>query len=332
MGAGGPPARLLTLLACAAVAGVGCGAEPEAPPADDAREVTLALDFVPNAAHAGVYGALESGADEARGIHLQVRAPTASTDSLRLLASGRADMAIVDIHDLGLARERGAAVVGVGAIVQRPLASVLAADEIARPRALEGARVGVTGLPSDEAVLRSVVEGDGGDASEVETVTIGFSAVRDLTAGNVDAATAFWNAEGVVLAERGVAINEFRVDEFGAPPYPELVLAARPETVQREPDLLEAVLGALAAGTTSALRDPDPAVADIAAASAADEGLVRAQLEAVAPALDPPVTLDRQALRRWAAFDARFGILERRPTVAEAFVTDLQPAPAGSSP
>ena len=55
-----------------------------------------------------------------------MRVPSSSTDSLKLLATGRADMAVVDIHDLGLARERGADIVGVGALVQRPLAAVIA--------------------------------------------------------------------------------------------------------------------------------------------------------------------------------------------------------------
>src|SRR2546427_485056 len=83
--------------------------------------------------------------------------------------------------------------------------------------------VGVTGLPSDVAVLRAVVAGDGGDVAAVKRVTIGFSAVPELAAGKVDAVTAFWNAEGVALRQRGVAINDFRVDRYGAPPYPEVV-------------------------------------------------------------------------------------------------------------
>ena len=70
---------------------------------------------------------------------------------------GRADLAVVDIHDLGLARERGSDLVGVGALVQRPLAAVIARAGIRRPRELEGRRVGVTGLPSDDAVLRAVL-------------------------------------------------------------------------------------------------------------------------------------------------------------------------------
>jgi len=268
----------------------------------------LALDFQPNAVHAGIYGTYK-----------RPIVPSSSTDSLKLLASRRVDISVVDIHDLGLARERGEDIVGVGALVQRPLAAVIARPDIARPRELEGKRVGVTGLPSDDAVLRAVVEHDGGDYSKVKRTTIGFSAVPSMIAGRVDAVVAFWNAEGVALRERGVRIREFRVDDFGAPRYPELVLAVRRATLRRRPDAVETTLRHLRHGTIVALRDRRATIDGLVEASGADEPLVRAQLDAVAPALVPPIRLDRRALAGWAGFDARFGILERRPDVDRVF-------------
>ena len=64
-------------------------------------------------------------------------------------------------------------------------------------------------------------------------MTIGFNAVSSLAAGKVDAATGFWNAEGVALRRQGVPIRIFKVDRYGAPPYPELVLVATRETIER---------------------------------------------------------------------------------------------------
>jgi putative hydroxymethylpyrimidine transport system substrate-binding protein len=306
--------RIVLVLAAVAAAVAGCGDD-----SPDAERVTLALDFQPNPAHAGIYATLRENLDADADVELEVRVPSSSTDSLKLLAAGRADLSVVDIHDLGLARQRGEDLVGVGALVQRPLAAVIAQPDIRRPRDLEGRRVGVTGLPSDDAVLRAVVEDDGGDFDRVSRVTIGFSAVPSLIAGRVDAVVSFWNVEGVALRERGFRTREFRVDEHGAPRYPELVLVTERQSARRIGERLAGLIGALADGTRAALANRDATVEDIVAASGADEPLVRAQLDAVAPALRPPMRLDREALRAWARFDVRFGILDRPPDVDAAF-------------
>src|SRR3954454_18133134 len=256
------PVLLLPLL----VAGCGGGDDGgSAPP----RPVTLVLDFTPNTAHAGIYAAVAGNRDRDHGVRLTIRQPTSSSDSLKLLSVGRADMAVADIHDLGLARERGEDLVGVGALVQRPLASVIAGPKVTRPRQLEGKRVGVTGVPSDDAVLRAVVQGDGGNVTRVRKVTIGFNAVPSLLTAKVAAVTAFWNVEGVTLKRRGLATHEFRVDQFGAPRYPELVLVVRRSDLRGDPKLVRDTLAALEDGTRDALADRAAAVKEVAAAAQA---------------------------------------------------------------
>jgi NitT/TauT family transport system substrate-binding protein/putative hydroxymethylpyrimidine transport system substrate-binding protein len=302
-----------TLLALAAG---GCGNDASS---RNVQPVTLALDFTPNAVHAPIYAAVRRGYDRAAGLRIRIRPPGSAPDSLKLLAAGKVDLAVLDIHDLGLARERGQDFVGVGALVQRPLAAIIARAGVRRPRDLEGRRVGVSGLPSDPAVLRAVMSHDGGDYRRVRQVTIGFSAVPSLIARKVDAVPAFWNAEGVVLKRRGVPTREFRVDDYGAPRYPEVVLLVTRRTLERRPGLVSGALRALVRGTREVLAHPEPAVRDIARAGGADPGLVRAQLRAVAPALSPPLRLSRPALEAWARWDARFGILRRRPDVSRAF-------------
>jgi putative hydroxymethylpyrimidine transport system substrate-binding protein len=315
---------ILLALSCVALAACGGGSGSDRPN----QEATLLLDFTPNGVHAGIYLATAREYDDAEGVSLQVRAPSASTDALRLLQGGRADMAILDIHDLGLARQEGADVVGVMAVVQRPLASVLAQPEVRRPRDLEGRRAGVTGLPSDVAVLRSVVGGDGGDPDRVRTTTIGFEAVKALLAGRVDGATAFWNVEGVALRERRPDMQEFRVDEFGAPAYPELVLCVTRSALEEKRSVIEATIRALQRGYTQAQTDPESAVtALVEAESGLDRAAAQAQLDAVAPAFTAGARaygqLREDVLREWAAWDVEFGILERRPDVGRAFDTSL---------
>jgi NitT/TauT family transport system substrate-binding protein/putative hydroxymethylpyrimidine transport system substrate-binding protein len=274
--------------------------------------------------HAGIYEALARGFDTAAGVRLHVIAPSASTDSIKLLEAGRADFAILDIHDLAIARERGARLVGIMAIVERPLASVIAAPRIARPRQLEGQTVGVTGAPSDTAVLDSVVAGDGGAPAKVHTVTIGFNAVADLLAGRVAGATAFWNDEGVTLERRRPGFHIFRVDRYGAPAYPELVLCATAASLRADPALARGVVGALVRGYRAVLADPAAGIKALESrVPGLDPSLVRAELAALLPAFRGPGgrvgVLDPRVLAAWARWETRFGIVPRPPDVAAMF-------------
>ncbi len=288
------------------------------------RDATLMLDFTPNAVHTGIYAALARHYDREDGVHLRVIAPTATTDSIKLLETGKVNFAILDIHDLAIARERGQDVVGIMAIVERPLAAVIAAPDVGSPKALEGKTVGITGVPSDTAVLRSAVAGSGGDPAEVKTITIGFNAVADLLAGRVAGATSFWNDEGVTIQSKRPDFHVFRVDDYGAPSYPELVVCATGAALKREPGLARGVVDALVQGYEYTLSHPEQAAADLEhEAAGLDPKLVRAQLTALLPAFRAAGgragTLDPASLARWAAWEARFGIVSRPPDVAQAF-------------
>jgi NitT/TauT family transport system substrate-binding protein/putative hydroxymethylpyrimidine transport system substrate-binding protein len=303
------------LLAGAAGCG-GDGAEPGAP--DGAA---LVLDFTPNAVHSGIYAAQREGYYGDAGIDLTIRQPGESTDAPKLLEAGRADFAILDIHDLGIARERGLDLVGLMPLAQRPLAAVIAraGDGVSRPRDLQGRTVGVTGLPSDEAVVDSALSADGGDPAEVKRVTIGFNAISSLAAGKVDAATGFWNAEGVALRRQGVPIRIFKVDRYGAPPYPELVLVASRETIERDPGLVQSMVEATTRGYELAVSSPEQALDDLLAeVPSLDRADQKAQLQALLPDLRP-APFDPAVLRAWAAWDLEHGLLKRPLDVDATF-------------
>lgn len=314
-------ALLAAALALVGIAGCGeGGAEPGAP-----KGATLVLDFVPNAVHSGIYAAAAEGFYRDAGVDLRVQAPGESTDAPKLLGAGRVEFAILDIHDLGIAREQGIPIVGIAPLVQRPLAAVIARSDsaIRRPRDLEGERVGVSGLPSDEAVVDSEVEADGGDPFKVDAVTIGFTAVPSLAAGKVAAATGFWNAEAVALRRQGTAIRVFKVDEFGAPRYPELVLCTSEKLLKSDPGLVDDVVSATRQGYEAVEEDPAAALEDLLTANqnlGLDKAEQEAQLQVLLPALEPQ-PFDPAVLKEWAAWDLQHHLLEKPLDVEAAFST-----------
>ena len=316
-------AILVAAVAAGSAAVVGCGSTGGS--ASGGR-VVVALDFTPNAAHAPIYLAQHEDFDRRHGVRLSIRTPSSGPDSLKLLTLGRVDIGVLDINDLGLARERGQDLVGVAALVQRPLAAIIAQPWIHRPRDLDGKRVGVSGLPSDPAFLRAVLSRDGGDLATVHQVTIGFGAVANMVTRKVTAVPAFWNAEGVVLRLRGIPVREFRVDDYGAPRYPEVVLVTTRKTLQRRREAIVRALAAIAQGVGKMVSDGQLATRVIAAAAGnADQRLIRAQVDALANAVLPPLRLNRRVLEQWSAFDARTGLLQHRLNIRRAFDFSVAP-------
>jgi putative hydroxymethylpyrimidine transport system substrate-binding protein len=323
-------ARLAVLLLAAALALGGCGTSA----ADRApnETATLLLDSPPSAVHSGIYMAVARGYADALGVQLHVRAPSRATGAVTRLVAGRADFAILDIHDLAIARQNGRSIVGVMAIVETPLQAILAQPWVRTPRDLEGRQVGLGGRRGDGAVLRSIVAGAGGDPRRVRATTLGSGAVANLLAGRVAGVTAPWNTAGVEVRARHPRMREFRVDDYGAPAYPELVLCVMRRTLDDEPALVRATVAALARGYEEVLADPESGVSALVTAV---PGLHRRSVQRALDAVSPSFTagaravgeLDVRRLDAWARRERRLGLVRRTPDVERAFDGRYVPAP-----
>jgi NitT/TauT family transport system substrate-binding protein/putative hydroxymethylpyrimidine transport system substrate-binding protein len=288
--------------------------------------IALALDFTPNPAHGPIYVAVNRGYDRRLGVRISILVPGSGPDTLDLLTSHRADIGVLDIDDLALARLRHVDVVGIAALVQRPLSAIIAQPWVKRPRDLDGKRVGVSGLPSDPAFMRALIDDDGGNWTTVKPVVIGFNAVAQMAAGNVAAVPAFWSDEGVALRLRGIPVREFRIEQYGAPVYPEVVIVALRSTLHHRREAVVRALAAIAQGARAAVSDQALATSVIVqAAGAGDRRLIAAQTATLAPALLPALRLDPAVLERFSAFEAHSGLLPAPFDVGQAFDFSVAP-------
>jgi NitT/TauT family transport system substrate-binding protein/putative hydroxymethylpyrimidine transport system substrate-binding protein len=311
-------ARTLCLLALIAALAVACGGSSTKAVTTAAAEPTpmrVVLDFVPNAVHAGLYAAQAEGFYRRQGLAVKLVAPTGTSQPLAAVSSGRADLGLADLIDVTLANRQGAGLRVVAAVVQRPLISLMARADgpVRRPRDLVGRTVGLTGVPSDRAIARTIIAGDGGDPDRVHFVVIGFSAVPSLVGGKVDAAIGFWPADGVEL-QRRVADRIFRLERFGGPAFPELVIFSRARTLQRSPDLVQRFLRATVQGYALARRDPSRALSDLeAGAHGIDPAVAKASLRAYRPILADAGgrfgTIDRAEVAAFLRYARRTGII-----------------------
>src|SRR5918998_5069017 len=240
------------------------------PAASELETVSVALDWYPNANHAGLYLAQERGYYAEEGLVPELYTPSDPTTVLQTVGAGRDDFGISYQTDILLARAAGVPVVSVLALVQAPLQGVmvLADSGITRPRDLVGKTVGYPGIPSQEAFLATMLADDGATVDEVDLVNIDFNLVPGLISGQVDASLgAFWTHEPILAEQEGFPTSFLKVDDWGVPSYYELVIAAGEDTVTERSELVERFLRATRRGYEDAIADPAAAIAALRAAS-----------------------------------------------------------------
>ena len=261
--------RLLTIaVALMAVLLAGCGDDAADAPSGTAtttgRPAEVILDWYPNADHAGLTGAIDQGFFSARGLDVTTTIPTDPAAALKRVAAGRAPFAISYAPEVLIARSQGIPVVAIASLIPIPLNSVMArADRgITRPRDLEGKTVGAAGVPSDRALLDTVVRTDGGDPAKVTLRNVGFNLSPALATGKVDAVIgAYWNIEQPELEAKGVKLNVLRLDRHGVPMYAELVVVTSDAVANDDPQLVKDFVAGLAEGQAWAAANADAATA-----------------------------------------------------------------------
>jgi ABC-type nitrate/sulfonate/bicarbonate transport system substrate-binding protein len=278
------------LVAVAAIALAACGGDGSGS-ADDGSgnrraDATLVLDFVPGPVHAGIYDAVANGYYEDAGIDLEIIEPTSTADTLKLIDAGKADFGLADGIDVAgqIAAGRGAK--GIMAIVQRPLGGLITLHRSGfdSPADLEGGTVGVTGVPSDLAVMRTMIAAAGGDPSAVKVITIGFNGVQALEAGKIDAFTGYLPADGVQVETDGYPTTSFKLDAYGGPSYPGLVAFSTADRISSDPDLMRGFVSATVRGYEDVLADPQAGLdALLDRNPAIPERFARASLDAYLP-------------------------------------------------
>jgi ABC-type nitrate/sulfonate/bicarbonate transport system substrate-binding protein len=288
----------------------GSALSPLASPLPHPTKATLILDFVPNAVHAGIYRALSEGLYTREGIDLRVIEPSETQDTLSLIDAGKADFGLADGSDVANLISRGGDAKAILAIAQRPLGGLIAraSERLSSPGQLQGRTVGITGVPSDSAVLDTEVKAAGGSPGKVHVVTVGFNGAQALRAGRIDAFTGFWPADGVQLQVTGEPVTSFKLDDWGGPPYPGLVAFTTRRLISARPALVAGFVAATVRGYQLTLREPRRSLADLLKSNPEVQARVaRASLAAYLPLFDeggrtPFGTLRpaaEQALSRW---------------------------------
>ena len=318
-----PVVILLSLLLVTSLLAAACGDdEPE-----ELTEISLALDWFPWSNHSGLFVADTRGYFEDEGLDVNIYVPGDPSTVLQTVAAGRDDFGISYQPELLIARNKGVEAVSIMALVQHPLNSVMALTEsgIAEPRDLAGKKVGAPGLPSDEALIDSMLKHQGLSIDDVEMVNVGFDLVTSLISKNVDAIVgAYWVHESISAENQGYPINIMRMEENGVPDFYELVIVASEENIAEDPDVVQKFVRAVTRGYQDAIKDPRDAVAVLKAEKPeTDLAIENPGVDLLAPlwATDNGI-FGWQELDRWedfAAWMVEVGLLETAEGAGDAY-------------
>jgi putative hydroxymethylpyrimidine transport system substrate-binding protein len=276
------PAILAAVFAVLALALSACGAKQDTLTAARTKPFTVMLDWFPNADHAPLYSAIAAGDFSAVGLDVKPVIPSESAEPLKLLAAGKVEMAISYEPELLLARDEGLKLVSIGALVQRPLTSIIAlpSSHIKSVADLAGKTVGTAGIPYQAAELKAALQSAGVDPASVREVNVGFNLVPAMLSGKVSATLGgYWNYEAIQLQLLHKHPLTIPIDEAGVPTYNELVLVVREEQARNDGQDLRAFLQALTRGERAVRGNPAAAAALLVKANPSLEP--RLQLESI---------------------------------------------------
>ncbi|CUX30802.1 ABC transporter substrate-binding protein [Clostridium sp. C105KSO13] len=257
--------NILSVLLAAALAGSMAGCAMKEKPSSDLQKITFVLDWVPNTNHTGIYVAKEKGYFEDEGLDVEIVQPPEDGAEM-LVGAKKAQFGISSQDGLmpALIGDNAIPVEAVAAVVQHNTSGIISrkGEGMDRPKGLEGKKYATWDKDLEKAMIKNVMEEDGGEFSKVElipsTVTDEVSA---LESKSVDAIWIFYGWTGIAseLADFGTDYFAFKdiksTFDFYTP-----VIIGNTNWMNENPDTTKAFLNATKKGYEFTINHPEEAV------------------------------------------------------------------------
>ena len=283
-----------------------------------ADKLTLLLDWFVNPDHAPLFVAAERGYFARHGLEVEIIAPADPNDPPKLVAAGKADIAVSYQPQLYVQIAAGLPLTRFATLIATPLNTLLVLEDgpVKSIADLKGRKVGFSVGGFEDALLGAMLARHGLGLDDITLVNVNFSLSPALLAGQVDAVIgAYRNFELNQLEIEGYRGRAFFVEEHGVPSYDELILIANPERMDRE--VLRRFTDALEDGVRYLVNHPDESWAlFIRGRGELDDELNRrAWRDTLARFALRPGALDTARYDRFAGFLKAQGLLKTVPAI-----------------
>jgi putative hydroxymethylpyrimidine transport system substrate-binding protein len=230
------------------------GAEPE--------ELIVMLDWLSNPNHVPLFLAQQEGFFAEEGLGVEILLPGNPSDPVKLVATGKVDIAVTTGMNLIIARAAGLPLLAIGALIQHPLGGLLALRErgIETLADLEGGRIGYSLEPEEPVLWQAMLGCVGLDPPDYELINVGFTTVAALLSGSIEAIGAFRNDEKIQVELQGRETVFFPLEEYCIPDNYQLVFVANQRKLEGEPEVFQGFIRAVHKGIGLTLNDPNKAL------------------------------------------------------------------------
>ncbi len=238
-----------------------CGCSNTAEKDSDLKEITLCLDWTPNTNHTGIYAADKLGYYEEAGLKVTIVQPPEGGAEM-MTASGQSQFGISAQDSLAAnyASDEPMAITTVATILQHNTSGIISLD-CESPKDLEGKRYSTWDSPTEKAIIKHVMESDGGDFSKVELIpNVITDEASALKHGDTDAVWIYYAWSGINAEITDLDFEYFNfadidsVFDFYTP-----VIIANDAFLESDPETAKAFLAATAKGYEYAIENPDEA-------------------------------------------------------------------------
>ncbi len=226
------------------------------------KNIKVILDYVPNTNHTGIYVAKDLGLYEKAGLNVEIIEPAEGVTST-LIATGKGDFGISYQEDVAYAHsvEEPLPIKAIAAIIQHNTSGFgsIKSKNINRPKDFENKVYAGWGSPAESAIIKAVVENDGGDFEKVEMTSMDMASYSVLE-NNVDFIWMFWAWDGISALREGLDINYMELNDLDERlDYYTPIIIANNETLENYPEMTREFLDATKMGYEYAIDKPNEA-------------------------------------------------------------------------
>lgn len=224
------------------------------------EELSIMLDWYPNAVHSAIYVAQEKGYFKDEGLNVNIEMPADTNDPLKLAATGKVDLALSYQTQTVISRAEGIPVVSVATLVRHPLDVIMFKKEtgIKTPKDLEGKSVGYPSTSISEALVETMMKHDGGDFNKVRMTDVGWDLIPSVATDKVDAMIGgYINHEYLLLNKEGYNMETMKLTDYGVPDNYELVLVTGEKTLAKKKAAIKKFWRAVTKGQEAVKKNPD---------------------------------------------------------------------------